>query len=103
MLLSENSTKMVVLCLLLHLILPSDSSEVGFELIKHDNILIEIHFTNAIMHALTVIAFAEHNDLLEIDQDRNIAFDYTVWTLCKSNIYSRTTPKQKHLYEISVF
>ena len=54
-----------------------DSSEVGFELIKHGNIRIEIHFATATARTLTVIVFAEHDNLLEIDQDRNVAFDYT--------------------------
>ena len=54
-----------------------DSSEVGFELIKHGNIRIEIHFAIATARTLTVIVFAEHDNLLEIDQDRNVAFDYT--------------------------
>ena len=54
-----------------------DSSKVGFELIKHGNIRIEIHFATATACTLTVIVFAENDNLLEIDQDRNVAFDYT--------------------------
>ena len=54
-----------------------DSGEVGFELIKHGNIRIEIHFANATARTLTVLIFAEHDNLLEIDRDRNVAFDYT--------------------------
>ena len=54
-----------------------DSSKVGFELIKHGNMRIEIHFATATARTLTVIVFAENDNLLEIDQDRNVAFDYT--------------------------
>ena len=54
-----------------------DSGEVGFELIKHGNLRIEIHFARATPRTLTVIVFAEHDNLLEIDRDRNVAFDYT--------------------------
>ena len=54
-----------------------DLSEVGFELIKHGNIRIEIHFATATARTLTVIVFAETDNLLEIDQDRNVTFDYT--------------------------
>ena len=54
-----------------------DSSEVGFELIKHSDIRIEIRFATATASTLTVIVFAENDNLLEIDQDRNVAFDYT--------------------------
>ena len=49
-----------------------DSSEVGFELIKHGNIRIEIHFANATARTLTVIVFSENDNLLKIDQDRNV-------------------------------
>ena len=52
-------------------------SEAGFELIKKGNIGIEIHFANTTARTLTVIVFAENDNLLEIDQDRNVAFDYT--------------------------
>ena len=54
-----------------------DSSEVGFKLIKQNNIRIEIHIANAITRTLTVIVFSENDNLLEIDQDRSVAFDYT--------------------------
>ena len=54
-----------------------DSSEVGFELIKHGNIRIEIYFATGTARTFMVIVFAEHDNLLEIDQDRNVAFDYT--------------------------
>ena len=54
-----------------------DSSKVGFELIKHGNIRIKIHFAAATARTLTVIVFTKHDNLLEIDQDRNVAFDYT--------------------------
>ena len=54
-----------------------DSSEVGFELTKHGNIRIEIHFATATARILMVIVFVEHDNLLKIDQDRNVAFDYT--------------------------
>ena len=50
-----------------------DSSEVGFELIKHGHIRIEIHFATATARTLAVIVFAEHGNLLEIDRDRNVA------------------------------
>ena len=54
-----------------------DSAEVGFELIKHGKIRIEIHFADAVAQTLTVVVFAENDNLLEIDHDRQIAFDYT--------------------------
>ena len=66
-----------------------DSSEIDFELIKHGKICIEIHFATATARTLTVIVFAKHDNLLEIDQDRNVVFDYTARTRCKSNACSR--------------
>ena len=47
-----------------------DSSEVGFELIKHGNIRLEIHFATATARTLTVIVFAAH--------------DTTCWILIKT-------------------
>ena len=54
-----------------------DSAEIGFELIKHGNIRIEIHFADVVAQTLTAVVFAENDNLLEIDHDRQIAFDYT--------------------------
>ena len=56
-----------------------DSSEFDFELIKHGNIRIEIHFATATAGTLTVIVFAKHDNLMKIDQDRNVAFDYDLY------------------------
>ena len=44
-----------------------DSSEFGFKLIKRGNICIKIHFATTTARTLTVIVFAEHDNLLEID------------------------------------
>ena len=49
-----------------------DSGEIGLELIKHGNIRIEIHFANATARTLTVLIFAEHDNLLEIDRDQTL-------------------------------
>ena len=55
-----------------------DAAKVGFELIKHGNIQIEIHFADAVAQTLTAVVVAENDNQLEIDHDRQIAFDYTV-------------------------
>jgi len=54
-----------------------DSSDETFELIKHGNIRLEIHFAAATARTLTVVVFSEYDNLLEIDQQRQVAFDYT--------------------------
>ena len=41
-----------------------DSSEVGFELIKHGNIQIEIYFAKAVVQTLTAVVFAKNDNLL---------------------------------------
>ena len=47
-----------------------NSAEIGFELIKHGNIQIEIHFADAVAQILTAVVFVENDNLLEIDHDR---------------------------------
>ena len=59
------------------LTLQLDSAKVGLELIKHGNIRIEIHFADTVAQTLTAVVLAEKDNLLEIDYDRQIAFDYT--------------------------
>ena len=54
-----------------------DSAEVGFELIKHGNIRIEIHFADAVEQTMTAVVFAENDNLVEINYDRQIVFNYT--------------------------
>ena len=53
-----------------------DSAEAGFELMKRGNIRIEIHFANTVAKTLTVIVFGENDRLLEVDQNRNVGFNY---------------------------
>ena len=74
-----------------------DSSEVGFELIKHGNIRIEIHFATAAARTLTVIVFAEQNNLLEIDQGRNVAFAIQHEHVANRTIAQERFENQKHL------
>ena len=57
-----------------------DLAEAGFELIKHDNIRIEIHFVKAVAQTLTVTEFGENDNLLEVDQNSNVGFDYEACT-----------------------
>ena len=54
-----------------------NSSDDVFELMKNGNIRLELHFAKASPRTLTVIVFAEHDNLLEIDRERHVAFDYT--------------------------
>ena len=54
-----------------------DSTDASFELLKNGNMHLEIHFSVIVARTLTVVVFAENDNLLEIDSDRHVAFDYT--------------------------
>ena len=58
--------------------LTPDLSEAGhFHLIKHGNLRLEIHFSQALAETINVIVYAEFDNVLEIDRSRNVIFDYT--------------------------
>ena len=46
-------------------------------LVRHGNLRLDIHFSNPLDKTINVIIYAEFNNILEIDQARNIIFDYT--------------------------
>ncbi len=48
-----------------------------FNLVKHGNLRLDIHFLNALAKTINVIIYAEFNNILEIDQSRNVIFDYS--------------------------
>ena len=54
-----------------------NSSDPTFELIKSGNIRLEVHFADVTPRTLTAVELAEHDNLLQIDKDRHVAFDYT--------------------------
>ena len=53
-------------------------SEVGtFQLIKQDNLRVEIHFTEALTGTINVLLYAEFDNVIEIDRNRQVLFDYS--------------------------
>ena len=52
-------------------------SDPTFELIKSGNIRLEDEFAEATLRTLTAVVLAEHENLLQIDKDRHLAFDCT--------------------------
>jgi len=53
-------------------------SEVGaFQLIKQGNLHVEIHFSKALTATINVIMYAEFDNVIEIDRNRQILFDYS--------------------------
>ena len=56
----------------------SHRSEVGaFQLIKQDNLRVEIHFAEALTATINVIMYAEFDNVIEIDRNRQVLFDYS--------------------------
>jgi hypothetical protein len=57
--------------------LTPDLSEGGnFNLIKQGAVRLELRFSDALPAAVTVIAYAEFENLIEIDRSRNVIFDF---------------------------
>jgi hypothetical protein len=58
--------------------LTPDMSEVGvFQLIKQGNLHVEIHFAEALTATINMIMYAEFDNVIEIDRNRKILFDYS--------------------------
>ena len=54
----------------------SDMSEVGtFQLIKQGNLRVEIHFAETLKATINVVMYAEFDNVIEIDRNRQILFD----------------------------
>jgi hypothetical protein len=52
-------------------------SEVGaFQLIKQGNLRVEIHFAE-ITATINVVMYAEFDNVIEIDRNRQVLFDYS--------------------------
>ena len=47
-----------------------------YSLVKHGNLRLDMHFASPLAQTVNVIVYAEFNNILEIDQARNIIFDY---------------------------
>ena len=58
--------------------LTPDMSEVGaFQLIKQGNSRVEIHFAEALTATINVIMYAEFDNVIEIDRNRQVLFEYS--------------------------
>ena len=52
--------------------------EVGaFQLIKQGNLRVEIHFAEALTATINVIMYAKFDNVIEIDRNRQVLFDYS--------------------------
>ena len=50
-----------------------------FNLLKQGNIRLDMKFAQALPNTINVKAFAEFENILEIDRSRNVIFDYKSW------------------------
>ena len=58
--------------------LTPDMCEVGtFQLIKQGNLRLEIHFAAALQATINVVLYAEFDNVIEIDRNRQVLFDYS--------------------------
>ena len=58
--------------------LTPDMLEVGaFQLIKQGNLRVEIHFAEALAETINVVLYAEFDNVIEIDRNRQVLFDYS--------------------------
>ena len=48
-----------------------------FELIKKGNLRAELHFSEPLTYIVNLIVYAEFQNVIEIDANRNVLFDYT--------------------------
>jgi len=49
-----------------------------FSLVRQGNVRLALKFADALANTVTVIAYAEFENVLEIDRDRNVLFDFGV-------------------------
>jgi len=49
-----------------------------FNLVKHENVCLALKFAEALAETVTVIAFAEFDNVIELDRDRNVLVDFSI-------------------------
>ena len=58
--------------------LTPDLSDSGhFQLVKHGNLRLELHFKTQLPQTVNAIVYAEFDNVIEIDKARNVLFDYS--------------------------
>ena len=48
-----------------------------FELIKQGNLRVELHFAQPLANTVNLIIYAEFQNVIEIDANRNVLYDFT--------------------------
>ena len=49
-----------------------------FSLVRQGSVHLALKFTAALAVTVTVVAYAEFENIIEVDRDRNVIFDYRV-------------------------
>lgn len=57
-------------------LIPSEADSTHLELIRNGHLRLEIKFSEALTQSVTVLVYAEYDNIIEIDKDRNIILDY---------------------------
>ena len=56
---------------------PDYDDEDHYPLIRHGNLRLEMNFGTTLAHTINIIVYAEFDNIIEINNNRNIQFDYT--------------------------
>ena len=56
---------------------PDLQEDSHFEVIKDGTVKLEMHFAQGLASTITVLVYAEFDNLIEVDRARNISFDYS--------------------------
>ena len=56
---------------------PDLQEDTHFEMIKDGTVKLEMHFAQALQNTISVLVYAEFDNLIEVDRARNVSFDYT--------------------------
>ena len=56
---------------------PDFSHTDHYSLIDHGKVKLELEFSNALTQAINILVFSQFDNVIEIDKDRNIIFDYS--------------------------
>ena len=56
---------------------PDMDAEDRYSLIKHGNLRLEVEFADALAETITILIYAEFDNIIEIAADRRVLFDYS--------------------------
>ena len=56
---------------------PDQAEEGHFNLVREGSVRVDLKFNAALPNTINVIAYAEFENVIEIDRNRNVIFDFT--------------------------